>query len=264
MKYIAYIAHIANGPILAALLLVTASSTMSCTMHTERVFEEQDTPEVAVESAPVSESSAEDSVPLDDRVVPAPVGAFPAEGVDHFATTVTLELDIARLGKDTVDLRGTILLHRSGPTGDEGKTMLGELAGASLRGRSNVFGNVVAMESPIQHSPCEFTLDGRGSYRGRIDVNAWFWLPEHGQLLFSAQPIVLQIQTPEFPPVGHRVEPTRTAIALYDFHDPGAKAVGTLTSAGLEIHDAVLIESYRKTIGTTVPALAVRCKSAPS
>ena len=74
-------------------------------------------------------------------------------------------------------------------------------------------------------------------------------------MLFSAQPIVIEIQAPESPPVGHKTEGTGTAIALYDFHRPGAKAVGTRSSAGLEIHDTVLIESYRRTIGTSVPAL---------
>ena len=94
----------------------------------------------------------------------APEAHFPPEGVDHLAMTVRVEVEIFAIGKDTVDLKGTVAIHRSGPTGPEGSLMIGELIGASLRGKSKVFGEMIAVQSPLQRSPCRYTYEGPGQY----------------------------------------------------------------------------------------------------
>jgi hypothetical protein len=85
---------------------------------------------------------------------------FPAEGVDHLEMKVTLDVDIPGIGtgKDTVQLAGTVVVHRSGPSGVDGKTMDGALVGASFRGVSDVFRPVLGCQSPIRNSPCRVHL----------------------------------------------------------------------------------------------------------
>jgi hypothetical protein len=67
---------------------------------------------------------------------------FPAEGVDHLEMKVTLDVDIPGIGtgKDTVQLAGTVVVHRSGPSGVD------------------VFRPVLGCQSPIRNSPCRVHL----------------------------------------------------------------------------------------------------------
>jgi len=181
---------------------------------------------------------------------------FPPEGVDHLAMTVTVAFEVFAIGKDTVDLTGTVAVHRSGPQGTDGKTMVGELVGAAMRGKSKVFGEVIAMQSPIQRSPCEYTYKGPGNYEGYFDINGWFWLPEHDLLVFSGEPVRVKGTATMIPPVGEKAVNIKKDIALLDFRRPSEKPIGVLTEARGEIHEIVPLEKHRKRPETTVPALA--------
>lgn len=202
------------------------------------------------ESAEATEGGREAASPAPEVAAP-----FPPEGIDHLSMTVTLEVEIFGIGKDTIELKGTAVVHRSGPAAD-GKTMVGDLVGASLRGVSEVFGRVVATESPIQHSPCKYTYEGPGRFEGSFDIQGWVWLPEHNLMVFSSKPVPVSGTATGIPPVGQTGKTTVEEIPLFDFYKPADNSVGVLTRARAEIHDAVGIQSYLKIPGTTVPALA--------
>ena len=179
----------------------------------------------------------------------------PAETVDHLTVSLRADIDLTGVGKDSVVLRGTMALHRSGPTGSEGQTIVGDCIGVSLRGTSKSLGPVYAMESPIRHSRCEFKSTGADGYTGQIDLNCWLWLPARDLVLFAGKPIQISGDARFMPPVGMKSEVVPEEIFLYDFHKPAARAIGVLSNLGGEIHGMVDIESYLTTRGTTVSVL---------
>ncbi|MBI4583135.1 MAG: hypothetical protein HY717_03840 [Planctomycetes bacterium] len=198
-------------------------------------------------------------------VAPAPAekeGAalFPPEGIDHLGMKVSVEVEIAGIGKDTVNLEGTVAVQRSGPLGPGGKTMKGDLIAASLRGKSAVFGEVVAMASPIQHSPCEYTCEEPEKYPGYFDLNGWFWLPEHDLLVFSGQPVRVEGVARSIPPVGQKAEMKAKEIPLFSFRQAKGNPVGSLTKARGEVTGLVSIDQHLKAPEATVPGLLGKAK----
>jgi hypothetical protein len=181
---------------------------------------------------------------------------FPPEGVDHLALAVLVDVEIFAIGKDQIELEGTAAVHRSGPRGPGGKEMVGELIGASFRGKSNVFGEVIAVQSPIQRSPCRYTAEGPGRYRGGFEINGWFWLPEHQLLVFSAAPVDVEGTAAGIPPVGQKAELTSGEIALHDFRNPRDLPIGLLTRASAEVRGIVRIEEHLRRPERTVAELA--------
>lgn len=179
---------------------------------------------------------------------------FPPEAVDHLAMTTTMDVEIFAIGKDTIVLEGTVAVHRSGPLGPDGKTMKGDMIGASLRGKSEVFGEVVAVQSPLRHSPCEYTWEKEGVYRGHFDINGWFWMPEHDLLVYSAEPVHVSGTASSIPPVGSEAETGDEEIALHDLQKPEGNAIGVLRHARGQIHDLVKIEDHLDTGGAAVSA----------
>jgi hypothetical protein len=168
---------------------------------------------------------------------------FPPEGVDHLSMTVKVDVDIAGIGKDSVELKGAVTVHRSGPTGPDGKSMTGFLTGASLHGKSGVFGDVYAVQSPVQPSPCEYTYESAGRYRGHFDINGWFWLPEHKLLVKSSAPVHVEGVASGIPPVGQKAETTVKDVPLEDIRKPGENPIGVLSRASAEIHEALKLKT---------------------
>jgi hypothetical protein len=168
---------------------------------------------------------------------------------------VWLDVDIFGIGKDEVELSGTVAVHRSGPKGDGGREMDGDLIAATLRGNSQVFGEVLAIESPLQRSPCRYSYEGPGRYRGGFEINGWFWLPKHNLRVFSAKPVRVEGTAAGIPPVGQKAELVGGDIALHDVQKPGENAVGVLTRARGEVLQVVDIEAAMKAPETTLPEL---------
>jgi hypothetical protein len=173
--------------------------------------------------------------------------AFPPEGVDHLRMAVSVDVEIAGIGKDTVELEGSVAVHRSGPLGEGGKTMKGALIGASLRGTSDVFGEVQAVQSPTQISPCEYTQVAPGEYDGRFDIHGWFWLPKHGRMFYTDTPVRVAGKAAAIPPVGQVAKHTEETVPLRDFSAASAgKDVGFVSNARGEIRALVPIADYLK------------------
>ena len=146
------------------------------------------------------------------------------------------------------------MLQRGAPSASGGK-IVGDCLAASLRGTSSVFGPVLLVESPIQHSRCEFTPDGDGGYRCAVDLRGWLWFPERRLFVFAGEPVRLEGNVPAMPPVGLEARSASRA-SLYDFQDPAARAVGSMGAASGRIHGEVDVTSFLGIRGTTVPALA--------
>ena len=170
---------------------------------------------------------------------------FPPEGVDHLAMTVTVDVDIHGIGKDSIELQGTVAVHRSGPSGPEGKTMTGELVGASLHGSSKVFGAVYAVQSPIESSPCKYVYEGpvNSRYRGYFDINGWFWLPEHKLFVRTGSPVTVEGPAAAIPPVGSRADMTAKDVPLHDINKPKEPPIGVLSRASGEIRELVRLKA---------------------
>lgn len=181
---------------------------------------------------------------------------FPPEAVDHLGMKVAVDVELAGIGKDTIEMEGTVAVHRSGPLGPDGKQMVGDMIGASLRGKSKVFGDVIAVHSPVQHSRCEYTFKGPGSYQGYFAINGWFWLPEHDLFVFAAEPVRVEGTAERIPPVGQKADSGPVQIRLHDLRKPKDNPIGVLTRATGEVLDLVKIESHLRTPETTVPALS--------
>ncbi len=170
---------------------------------------------------------------------------FPPEGIDRLAMTVKVDVDIAGIGKDSIELKGAVTVHRSGPSGPGGNAMTGELVGASLHGKSSVFGDVYAVQSPMQASPCKYTYEpskAGPSYRGYFDINGWFWLPEHNLLVRSGAPVHVEGVANGIPPVGQKAETTVKDVPLHDIHKPKENPIGVLSRASGEVHEVVHIK----------------------
>jgi hypothetical protein len=242
---------------MATLSIALLLAAVSCDTTWKRDPDADIARDVPKQEAAVAEKGTEapDETPASPSAPQEETALFPPEGVDHLSMTVTVQVDIFGLGEDTVELKGTGIVHRSGPRGPDGNKMEGDLVSASLRGNSKIFGNVVAMESPIQHSRCEYVCEGPGRYRGYFDINGWFWLPEHDLMIFSAKPVHVTGSATSIPPVRQKADVSTEEIALFDFRKSAANAIGVLTRATADIHDLVSVESYLKTAGTTVPAL---------
>jgi len=166
---------------------------------------------------------------------------FPPEAVDHLEMTITLEVEIAGIGKDKVQLEGTVVVHRSGPRGADGKTMVGNMVGASFRGTSDVFGPVVASQSPILQSPCQYTYEGPGQYNGYIDINGWFWLPDHNLMTYSDGPVRVEGTASRIPPVGQKAKITAEQVSLHDLSKAKGNPIGFLSRASGEIKAVVFL-----------------------
>jgi hypothetical protein len=164
-----------------------------------------------------------------------PESCFPPEAVDHLSMKVTVDVDLAGIGKDTIEMEGSVAVHRSGPLGPDGKKMVGEMIGASLRGKSQVFGEVIAVHNPIQRSPCEYTCQAPGSYHGYFEINGCFWLPQHDLFIFSAEPVRVEGTAKAIPPVGQKADSGPVQVSLRDLRKPNANPVGVLTHARGEV-----------------------------
>ncbi len=197
-----------------------------------------------------------------EKGAPGEAGAeaakFPPEGVDHLLMTVDLEVEIFGIGKDSLRLEGSAVVHRGGGQGAGGERMAGDLIAASLRGGSKVFGRVVAIESPVQRSPCEYVWKGPKEYRGRFDINGWFFLPRHDLIVFTRKPVRVEGPADRIPPVGHAAEGTDLPVDLYDFRKPGSPPIGSLTRARGKIEAPVGIEEALKMKDETVEELKSR------
>jgi hypothetical protein len=181
---------------------------------------------------------------------------FPPAGVDHLAMRVTVDVEIAGIGRDQVVLDGYVVVHRSGPSGADGKEMTGDLIGAALTGTSATFGPVVAVESPIQHSPCRYTCEGPGKYSGHFDIHGWFWLPKHGLGVFSEKPVRVRGVARAIPPVGQKAEIVEDEIALYSFDAATGNPIGALRRASGEVKAVVDLATHLKAADVSVPAMA--------
>jgi hypothetical protein len=181
-------------------------------------------------------------------VAQAPGSAFfPPEGTDHLAMTVHAAVEIFAIGKDDLVLEGTVAVHRSGPAGPDGKRMEGAMVGAALRGTSKVFGEVVAIQSPLAVSPCEYVYEGPGRYKGHFEINGWFWLPRQDLWFFNATPIRVEGTAAAIPPVGQKADMVAQDVVLEDLRKPDDNPVGDVKSAKGEVHRVVPIEEYLKT-----------------
>ena len=165
---------------------------------------------------------------------------FPPEGVDHLELTVTVEVEIVGIGKDTVALDGTLALHRGGPAGEDGRMMKGVLVGASFRGESEVFGEVRVVQSPTDVSTCAYTYSGRGEYQGGFDIQTWFWFPEHNLMLFTTSAVRVTGKAKVIPPVGQVWDAAHDEIPLRVF-GPDGKDVGIVSNARGVIHGVVTL-----------------------
>ncbi|MBI4601869.1 MAG: hypothetical protein HY721_07895 [Planctomycetes bacterium] len=179
---------------------------------------------------------------------------FPAEGVDHLLMSVSVEVDIAGIGKDTVELEGTVAVHRSGPQGEGGKSMVGDMIGASLRGTSKVFGPVVGTQSPLQHSACAYVQEAPGKYKGHFDINGWFWIPQHDLFIYTGAPVRVEGVAGGIPPVGQKAEVTAKDIPLHDLRKPEGQPIGFLSRASGTVRASVGIAEHLKGAEVTVQA----------
>jgi hypothetical protein len=159
--------------------------------------------------------------------------------------TVTVDVEIAGIGKDRVQLDGTVTVHRGGPLGDGGKTMKGALAGASLRGKSDLFGDVVAVQSPTELSPCEYKYVKEGQYEGSFDIHGWFWLPKYNTMYYTTAPVRVAGTAAMIPPVG-QVAKTSTAEVPLRKLGPGGVDVGSVSNATGEIHAVIKASELTK------------------
>jgi len=178
---------------------------------------------------------------------PAADALFPPEGVDHLSMTVSVEVDLPGIGKDRVELAGTVVVHRSGPMGPDGKSMKGELVSASLQGNSPVFGKVIGIENPVKPSACEYTCEGPGRYPGHFDINGWFWLPERDLLISNERPVRVSGVAAGIPAVGQEAESSADDIPLQDIRKPQAGTpIGFLSKARGKIIALVNLEEHLK------------------
>lgn len=74
---------------------------------------------------------------------------IPPERVDRLSMTVTLDVEISGVGKDPIALKGSVTVHRSGPSGPDGRLMRGEMVGAMFHGKSALFGDHRPQSPPI-------------------------------------------------------------------------------------------------------------------
>jgi hypothetical protein len=156
---------------------------------------------------------------------------FPPEGMDHLSMKVDLEVEIFGLGKDSISLEGSSVVLRGDPTGEAGTLMEGDLISARLRGDSKIFGRVVAIASPIRHSPCEYRWKGPNSYDGQFDILSWFFLPRHDLIVFNKKPVRVTGPAKAIPPVGQVAEAEDVPVELYKLQEPGGKPIGSLIRA---------------------------------
>jgi hypothetical protein len=133
--------------------------------------------------------------------------------------------------------------------------MRGDLVGAALRGDSGVFGPVVAIESPVQKSPCKYRWQSAGVYLGEFDINGWFFLPRHDLLLFTRKPVHVMGPAKVIPPVGQTAQATDLPVELYDFRKPEDQPIGTLLQARAKLEALLGLEEDLRSKDATVSEL---------
>ncbi len=167
------------------------------------------------------------------------LSVIPPEGVDRLSMTVTLDIEISGVGKDSIALEGSVTVHRSGPSGPDGRLMKGEMVGAIFHGRSALFGDVYATQSPMASSPCTYRYVGPGQYHGYLEIQGWFWLPLSNLLVRTEAPVKVEGVAAAIPPVGQKAETMTRDIPLLDIHKPQSPPIGTLSRATGEIHAVI-------------------------
>ena len=160
---------------------------------------------------------------------------FPPADVDHLGMKVQVAVEIFGIDKDIVDLAGEVVVHRTGPIGEGGKTMKGVLGGATLQGKSDVFGEVVALQGPTT-STCSYSCEGPGQYTGTFEIFGWFWLPKYGKVFYTTLPVVVTGPATTIPPVGQVAKMAAgTTIPLYEIGGSTDNPAGTLSAASGEV-----------------------------
>ena len=127
--------------------------------------------------------------------------------------------------------------------------MKGVLVGASLRGKSEVFGDVYAVQSPQKLSVSEYdhSLEsGRPApYKGSFDIYGWFYLPKFNRMFYTTEPVRVTGYASAIPPVGQTASASDKEVPLRDF-GPDGQDVGTVTNAKAQIHSVVPIDVFLK------------------
>lgn len=119
--------------------------------------------------------------------------------------------------------------------------MVGVLVGASLRGESAVFGEVLAVQSPREVSTCEYESVGPGEYRGRFDIFGWFALPRYGRVFRTTAPVRVAGTAAQIPPVGQVAEHVDSQVPLREFGEKGVD-VGFVGNARGEVRALVKVD----------------------
>jgi hypothetical protein len=156
----------------------------------------------------------------------------PKAGIDTVDITIEETYEVEGLGRDTVQLNGTLVANRTVPLFDLGKksadwktaAVVAHFTSLDVKGDSNVFGPVRAVLDPL--APSLAVVIG-GHCRAAIGIIVV--MPEHDLVLRTEHPVQLQSEVKTVPPIGDEKTESVAPVKLVD-RDSG-RQLGSLRKA---------------------------------
>lgn len=157
---------------------------------------------------------------------------LPRAGVDVVEINIEEEYNVEGIGRDVVDLKGTLIAERTVPLLEHGKKkvdwknsiIVARFTKLSLRGRSKVFGPVSV---ELDQSIPSFGVVQAGKCRAAMAITVS--MPDHGLQLRGEEPIQLHSTVKTVPPIGD--ERTESVLPVKLIDTKTKRSVGTITKA---------------------------------
>jgi len=156
---------------------------------------------------------------------------LPPAGVDSIKIKMVETYDVEGVGKDTVELTGTLVTRRGAPllgTGATGQawetsTVVAEFQRLELKGKSRVFGPVTVT---LDKGHPAFAAVTAGKCKAALSVQVE--MPDHRLTLRTATAVQLQSTVTRVPPIGND---TTKSVGTTKLVDKDGKSHGTITKA---------------------------------
>jgi hypothetical protein len=165
---------------------------------------------------------------------------IPPAGIDTVDITIQETYEVDGVGRDTVELKGQLVAHRTVPLLGHGatsvdwetSTVVAQFTDLNLTGKSPVFGDV---RVTLDKSVPAFGVVSNAKCAAALGIQVE--LPQQGLSLRSSEPIQLQSTVQTVPPIGDENTQSVKAVDLLDART--SRPMGSMQSARVLWRDLV-------------------------
>lgn len=164
---------------------------------------------------------------------------FPSGGADYLNLSTSISLDIAGIGKETLQMNGRFTVLRSHPGGPERANMIAEILQMDVRGKGDSVGEILVTTNPLRSSKCAKdavastvragTFPEQLSYKGTFDVYALVFALDFNLLLFNNEPLRVVAEVDRIPPITQKGDTGEVKVPIFNFNEPREREVGFIT-----------------------------------